>query len=60
MTARSNLLEIFPSPSIASVWHSKQGEKKNSLPVLTITVQFVTVPKVEGENESDAERDLRP
>jgi hypothetical protein len=58
MTARSNLLVICPTCSIASVWHSKEGGKKNST-VLTLTVQFVTVSKVEGEDEIDAERELR-
>jgi hypothetical protein len=32
-----------------------RSEKKNSLPVLTLPVQFVTVSKVEGGDESDAE-----
>jgi len=57
MTARSNLLVICSTRSVASLWHSKQ-EIKNSLPVLTITVQFVTVSKVEGGDESNAGRDL--
>jgi hypothetical protein len=35
--------------------HIKQGEKILVVAIIDITVQFVTVPEVEGEVESDAE-----